>query len=432
MSSVWVKTAGMPSFDPLPGDRKTDVLIIGGGIAGILCACLLHQAGVDYTLVEANTLCGGTTKNTTAKITSQHGLIYDKLIRRLGLEKAGAFLRANQAALEKYRELARDIDCDFETRDNYIYSLDRRDKLEAEARALERLDFPAQLVFSLPLPFATAGAVRFPAQAQFHPLKFLAAIARGLHIHEHTKVRELAPGRAVTDRGTIRAERIIVATHFPILNKHGGYFLKLYQSRSYVMALSGAPQLDGMYLDEAEAGLSFRNHGGLLILGGGGGHTGKKSPAWETLSAFAHRAYPNAKEVCRWAAQDCMTLDGVPYVGPYSAGTEGLYVATGFQKWGMTSAMAAAMLLADLMQGKKNPYAPLFDPSRSVFHPQLAVNAAESVLHLLTPTVPRCPHMGCAFKYNTAEHTWDCPCHGSRFAEDGRLLDGPATDDRRR
>ena len=277
---------------------------------------------------------------------------------------------------------------------------------------------------------ATAGAVKFPKQAQFHPLKFAAAIAKGLRIYEHTKVLELGPGTAVTDRGTVRAERIVIATHFPLLNKHGGYFLKLYQSRSYVLALENAQEAGGMYVDEGEKGLSFRDYKGLLLLGGGGCRTGKRGGGWWELEDFAREHYPQANIAARWATQDCVTLDGVPYVGPCSRGTEGLYVVTGFNKWGMTSSMAAALALADRLQGKENPYAALFDPSRRALRPQLAVNAWESAVGLLTPTVPRCPHMGCALKYNAQEHSWDCPCHGSRFGEDGRLIDNPATDDK--
>jgi len=184
-----------------------------------------------------------------------------------------------------------------------------------------------------------------------------------------------------------------------------------------------------MYLGAEEDGLSFRDYGDTLLLGGGGHRTGKKGGGWGPLVAFARRAYPKAKEVCRWAAQDCVTLDGIPYIGAYSGGTKGLYVATGFGKWGMTTAMAAAMLLTDLVRGKESPYAGLFSPSRGMMlRPQLAANVLESTVNLLTPTLPRCPHLGCALKYNPRERSWDCPCHGSRFGEDGRLLDGPATD----
>ena len=148
------------------------------------------------------------------------------------------------------------------------------------------------------------------------------------------------------------------------------------------------------------------------------------------LMVRARAFWPDCRERFRWSAQVCMTLDGVPYIGPYSKGTVGLYVATGFNKWGMTSSMAAAAVLTDLVLERKNPYSELFSPSRTMLRPQLAVNSLESALGILTPTVPRCPHMGCALKYNAAEHSWDCPCHGSRFGEDGTLIDNPATGDK--
>ncbi|MBR3704353.1 MAG: FAD-dependent oxidoreductase [Oscillospiraceae bacterium] len=429
---IWTQTAALPRFEPLKQDIKTDVLVIGGGIAGLLCAYLLDRAGVPCALAEAERICGGITKNTTAKITAQHGLIYSKLTRTFGGEQAKLYLHANLAALEKYRSLCQTIDCDFQTRSSAVYSLRDRQKIERELDALQKIGFPAGRADALPLPFPVAGAVCFAEQAQFHPLKFLCAIAKDLRIFENTRVLELIPGAAVTQHGTIRAEKIIVATHFPFLNKHGSYFLKLYQHRSYVLALQNAPEVRDMYVDESGSGLSFRSFGDLLLLGGGGHRTGKNGGGWRELESFARRRYPEAGIAARWATQDCMTLDGVPYVGQYARRTPNLYVATGFNKWGMTSAMAAAMLLTDLVLGKENPWTELFSPSRTIFRPQLAVNAAESAFHLLTPTVPRCPHMGCALKYNRQEHSWDCPCHGSRFTEDGRLIDNPATGDKKR
>lgn len=431
MNSIWTQTARMPIFDPLRSDLKTDVLIIGGGMAGLLCAYKLDQAGVNYALVEADRICGGITKNTTAKITFQHGLICGKLIREFGVKRARLYLEANLAALEEYRTLCRGIDCDFEEKDAFVYSIANQRKLDRELKALERMGFPAEFAAETPLPFPVAGAVKFARQAQFHPLKFAAAIAGKLRIFEHTKVLELGPGKAVTNGGTISAEKILVTTHFPLLNKHGGYFLKLYQHRSYVLALKKAQNVNGMYLDEDEKGLSFRNYGDLLLLGGGSHRTGKRGGSWRELERFAQSHYPDAQITARWAAQDCMTLDGVPYIGPYSQHTPGLYVAAGFNKWGMTSSMVAAALLTDLILGRENPYAEVFAPSRTVLRPQLAVNALESILGLLTPTAPRCPHMGCALKYNAAEHSWDCPCHGSRFGEDGSLIDNPAAGDKR-
>ncbi|HIY17660.1 MAG TPA: FAD-dependent oxidoreductase [Candidatus Intestinimonas stercorigallinarum] len=429
MGSLWEQTWEKPNFPAQDGDLSTDVLIIGGGMAGILCAYRLHCAGVPYVLAEAETICGGITKNTTAKLTSQHGLIYDKLISRFGIQRAKQYLAANQAALQAYRTLCRDMDCGFEEKAAYVYALDDRRKLQREVNALEKLGVPAEFTDELPLPFPVAGAVKFPNQAQFHPLKFVSGLAKGLRIYEHTRVRELIGTTAVTNHGRIRAKKVIVATHFPFLNKHGSYFLKLYQHRSYVIALQGAPDVDGMYVDASRTGLSFRNCQNLLLLGGGGHRTGKKGGGWRELRDFARRHYPQAEEQYRWAAQDCMSLDGVPYIGPYSASTPDLYVAAGFNKWGMTSSMVSAMLLSDLVQGKNSPYGEVFSPSRSILRPQLAVNGFEAVVNLLTPTAKRCPHLGCALKWNPVEHTWDCPCHGSRFTEDGKRLDGPATGD---
>ncbi len=429
MESIWSKTAELPHFSPLEQDIHTDVLIIGGGMAGLLCAYKLHQAGVDYALVEANTIAGGITKNTTAKITFQHGLIYHKLLKKYGSEKAGLYLQANQQALSDYEDLCGQIGCDFVKQDSFVYSLDDPEILEIELSALEKLHFPAKLVKNLPLPMKTVGAVRFPDQAQFHPLKFLAAIAKNLRIYEHTTIRELAPNTAMTDKCSITAENIIVATHFPMLNKHGSYFLKQYQHRSYVLALENTPGIKGMYVDEQQTGLSFRSYDNLLLLGGGSHRTGKMGGSWQELEIFARRRYPGARIKARWATQDCMTLDGVPYIGQYSRRTPGLYVATGFNKWGMTSSMAAANLLTNLILGKDDPIAQVFSPSRSILHSQLAVNAFEATTNLLTPTTKRCPHLGCALKWNPVEHSWDCPCHGSRFEENGKLIDNPATGD---
>lgn len=267
----------------------------------------------------------------------------------------------------------------------------------------------------------------FPKQAQFHPLKFIRAVSENLNIFEQTRVIEIDGNTARTCHAKITAEKIIVATHFPFLNTHGSYFLKLYQQRSYVIAYKAAPDLDGMYIEDRKNGLSFRNHKDLLLIGGGGHRTGKSGGNWKEISALASSFYPTSTEYCRWATQDCMSLDGIPYIGNYSKNTPNLYVASGFNKWGMTSSLVAAMLLTDLITGKGNPYADVFSPSRSILRPQLAINASESSLNLIKPTVPRCPHMGCALKWNHHEHSWDCPCHGSRFDKEGELLNNPAT-----
>lgn len=429
MESIWERTAHCPKFDSLEKDISTDILIIGGGMAGILCAFMLQQAGADYVLAEAEEICKGITKNTTAKITAQHGLIYAKLLKNFGVEKAKQYLQANEAAVEQYRKLCSKTDCDFEEKDNFVYAAKDDKALFKEYEALKQLKAPAEIVENISLPGMTVSAVKFPRQAQFHPLKFISEISSDLRIYEHTKVRELIGTTAVTEHGKIKANNIMIATHFPMLNKHGSYFLKLYQQRSYVIAYQNAVDVSGMYVSAAKNGLSFRNSGDLLLLGGGGHRTGKRGGNWQALRAYAAKYLSNAHEVAHWATQDCMSLDGIPYIGAYAASTENLYVATGFNKWGMSSAMVAATLLRDLLQKKSRPYAELFSPSRTILRPQLAINAAETSVNLLTPTKKRCPHLGCALKWNPAEQSWDCPCHGSRFTKDGKLIDNPATGD---
>lgn len=432
LDSIWMQQVQMPEFPNLQGNRKTDVLIVGGGLAGLLCAWRLQQAGVDYLLIEADRICGGTTGKTTAKITSQHGLVYDKIFKRYGPDAARIYYDANEAAIGEYSRICADMDCDFERKDNFIYTLNTPEKLERELHTLEGIGAQARFADDLPLPFHTAGAVCFPNQAQFHPLKFAAALSQNLKIREHTPARAFEGNTVLTDYGRITADKIIIATHFPLINKHGFYFVKQYQNRSYVISLANGPQLNGMYRDEAESGFSFRNCGTSLLLGGSAHRTGKPSPSWDALESAASRWYPASRLQYRWAAQDCMTLDGIPYIGKYSRRSSELYVATGFNKWGMTSAMVASMILADQIQGQESPYAFPFSPRRTNLHPQLAANILETTRNLLTPTVPRCPHLGCALKWNPQERSWDCPCHGSRFTEDGTLLENPANGDLKR
>lgn len=429
MNTIWEKDIQMPRFPQLKTDLQTDVLIIGGGLTGLLCADRLKRAAVDCVLIEQNRLMSGVSGRTTAKLTSQHGLIYHKLLRKFGQERSQLYRQANEDALTAFRELAATADCDFQEQTNWIYATGGTAKLERELAACTQLDIPVKWERSLPLPFLVAGAIGFSGQAQFHPMKLAAHIADGLNIYEDTKALAFYGNQVQTPKGRITAKAIIVATHFPMLNKHGAYFLKLYQQRSYVIALENAPICNGMYLDCEENGLSLRSAGDWLLLGGGGHRTGKQGRGWSLPETAARTFWPHAHTVARWATQDCMSLDGMPYIGRYSKATPELYVASGFQKWGMSTAMAAAMVLTDLICGKDNPYGALFSPSRSMLHSQLLRNGTEAVTNLLRFGKPRCPHMGCALHWNAAEHSWDCACHGSRFDAEGRLLNGPATGD---
>ena len=429
MGNIWENGINVPKFDKLYGEIATDVLIIGGGIAGILCAKILTDAGVDCVVAEGNRIAMGITKNTTAKITSQHGLIYDRIIKNYGYEKAQMYLEANNTALKEYEKMCTNIDCNFQKRDSFIYSLKSTKAIEDEVKAVTKLGFNAEFTTITELPFRVLGAIKFPEQACFNPLKFIAAISKELKIYENTFIQSINGGNAISDSGKIKAKKIIVTTHFPFINKHGSYFLKLYQHRSYVATYEGTEKINAMYVDEDITGMSFRMHENMLLIGGGGHRTGKKGGAWRPIENIVENYYKNAKLKHKWATQDCMSLDGIPYIGNYSGKTPNLYVATGFNKWGITSSMVAAQILSDMVQGKNNDYAQVFSPQRSMLKPQLLVNGLETTKNLLVPTVKRCPHLGCALKWNASERSWDCPCHGSRFEEDGKLIDNPATGD---
>lgn len=425
---LWEHNVKMPEFPKLKGQIKTDVLIIGGGMAGLMCAYNLEQKGVDYILVEQDKIASGVTKNTTAKITVQHGYIYSDILKRYGEEAARQYFKANNQALQRYKEICKNIDCDFKVCDSYVFSADNK-KTARELTALNKIGVDAYLLPDIELPLKIAGAIKIKDQAQFNPLKFIANISRGLKIYEDTKITEYDGNKFLFDGGSITAKSTIVATHFPIFNRHGLYPLKMYQHRSYVLALEGAREINGMYVDECLQGLSFRNYGDIILLGGGSHRTGKKGGGFGELRDFAKRHLGPVKIIAEWATQDCMTLDNIAYIGRYSKNTPDIFVATGFNKWGMTLSLVAANVLCDMITGEQNEAQELFSPERSILHPQLAVNTFETTLNLITPTAPRCPHLGCALKWNREEHSWDCGCHGSRFSDKGELLNGPATDD---
>jgi len=429
LNSLWYENLNMPSFPTLEEDIETDVLIIGGGICGILCAYMLKKAGADYTLLEADRICRKTTAHTSAKITSQHGLIYSKLIKEFGADAAKKYYEANEAAIAEYARLARDIDCEFRRCDSFIYSTKAKNYISAERDALKKLGIAHEYTDKSELPFSITGAVGFKNQACFNPLKFIKEIARDLNIYENSRVTETVGCTAYTERHRISAKRVIVATHFPFINKHGSYFLKMYQERSYVISLSGATAIEGIYLDEESGGLSIRRSEDQLLIGGSSHRTGKDGCGWDTLLAFRKKYYPDSTVKYKWATQDCITLDGMPYIGRYSKSTSNLYVATGFNKWGMTSSMVAARLLCDMISDKENEYERLFSPSRSILRPKLASNTLEAMRGWLSFGKKRCPHLGCGLTYNKYEHSWDCSCHGSRFDEGGRVLDNPANAD---
>ena len=321
MKSLWSESCKFRKREALNKDIKTDVLVIGAGIAGILIAYMLKQKGREVVVIDAAEIASGNTKNTTAKITSQHDLIYSKLITEFGEEKARQYAKANELAIKKYKEIIenRRIECDFEEKPAYVYSLNEVEVLKEEAEAAKKLGIDAEFVQEANLPFKINGALKFNNQAQFNPLKFLKDISNELVIYENTRALEIKENLVVTSGGNITAKNIVVATHYPIMNAPGYYFMKMHQERSYVLALENKSEIDGMYIDLNKEGYSFRTYNNLLLLGGISHRTGENEEggSYDELRKVAKRLYPKAKEKYHWSAQDCMTIDGIPYIGVY-------------------------------------------------------------------------------------------------------------------
>ncbi|MCL1963885.1 MAG: FAD-dependent oxidoreductase [Firmicutes bacterium] len=426
MDSLWRSTCPLPAFPALRGTMEADVVVVGGGLCGLLTAYFCMKAGLDTVTLEGERILCGVTQGTTAKITSQHGLLYDRLIQKRGVEKARQYAQAQQRAVGRYADLVTSlaIDCDFSKLPAYLYSVQASPALERECRAAERLGLPASLTGADRLPFPASQALCFADQAQFHPLRFAAAIATRLNIRERSRVLRITNNSVYTDAGEVRARHIVICTHYPIRNVPGFYFARMHQSRGYVLALENAADVDGMWLDARDGGYSLRNVGRLLLLGGHGHRTGDHpyASSFRLLRGAAKEFYPDAREVARWSAQDCMTADAVPFIGRFARFLPNVYVATGFNKWGMTNSMAAAELIADRIAGKKEyPFADVFSPGR---------RTGMEVKYSIKKT-PKCTHMGCSLEWNPDTRTWDCPCHGSRFTRGGRVIDTPAIRDGR-
>ena len=447
MQSLWSKTVRLSSKEELKQDISAENVVIGAGMAGILIAYLLKKKGKEVVVLEAEEFASGQTKNTTAKITSQHGLIYDDMIKNTGRTRAQGYAMANEAAIEAYEKIIEEegIDCHFERLPSYLYSTreEGREILRKEEKAARELGIEAHFVEGeeiQELPFQVTGALRFDNQAQFHPLEFLSAISEKITIYEHTKVFSVKGHEIFTEKGKVTAEKIIFAAHYPFLIIPGFYFIRQHQSRSYVLALEGKKipeRLSGMYYGIDEDGLSFRGEGSTLLLGGGSHRTGEERGGFCDLRNRAREYYPHATEIACWSAQDCMPHDRIPFIGQYSKWRPYWYVATGFQKWGMTSSMVAAMLISDLICKEENSYREVFTPQRLLIKAgfkNLCTDLIESVTGLargwLGPKEKRCTHMGCGLIWNEEEKTWECPCHGSRYDADGKLLDDPARYDR--
>ena len=449
--SVWVDTASAaPPRPRLEGDVEADVVVIGGGIVGVTTALLLREAGASVVLLEATRIGLGVTGYTTAKVSSQHGFVYARTRSKHGADAARAYGEANEAALDWIaHRVSRDgIDCDFRRRPSYAYlsAGSSRAEAEREAEAAAEAGLPATLVDDTPLPYPVAAAVRFDDQAEFHALDYLNGLARQIPdgVYEETRATGLDGGRrsvVETTGGRVTAEQVVVATGYPILDRSFA-FARVHAERSYALLcrIAGEPP-PGMFISADSPTRSVRAvpvAGEELLMVGGEGHRtgegGDTERRYETLEAFAREHWDVRSVDYRWSSQDNFTIDGLPYAGPVNPLSKRILMATGFAKWGLTNGTAAAMVLTDLILGRENPWAALFNPNRlkpRAAAPKLVEDGARVGLHLAGDWIrdrgaPTCTHMGCKLKWNSAEASWDCPCHGSRFAEDGSVLQGPA------
>lgn len=470
--SVWHSTASFKPHDKLLSNIECDVLVIGGGIAGVLTAYFLSKNNIDTVLVDAASVCSGQTHNTTAKITSQHGACYQQIEKKFSLSTARLYANANEKAIDEFDKLIFDnrIDCDFVRLPSYLYSTVSQDTIEKEFNFTRKCAINAVVTTHTKLPFDVKLALRYQNQAQFNPLKFATHLTNHISIFENTRVDRVEDNIAYCDNAKIKAKKIVFATHYPIVNFPGMYFMRMHQSRSYVIALKNAPDLNAMYYCADKGGLSFRNYGDFMLLSGCSHRTGELPihiDPYQYLSKKANEFYPQSKVCYEFSAQDTMSPDHLPYAGVYSKSRPNWYVLTGFSKWGMTNSMICTKLVTDMIVGNKNQLAQILSPSRfnlSTLKPVLnetghAVKGLsktalsiplESVADIerggakivmyngkrcavykseegkIYAVSARCPHLGCTLSWNPAEKTWDCPCHGSRFSYTGELIDSPA------
>jgi glycine/D-amino acid oxidase-like deaminating enzyme len=456
--SFWVSSAPSPGYERLEADVTADVAVVGAGIFGLSAAYLLKQEGLSVVVIDRGEIAGGVTGYTTAKVTSSHGIIYSEIARKFGDEGARTYATSNQAGLERIASLVDElsIDCDFERADNFIYTEheDSLDSIRSEVDAARAAGLPASFTTDTQLPFPVLGALRVADQAQFHPRKYLAALARaidgdGSRIYEHTVatgIRESHPSTVTTREGSIAAADVIVATHMPMLDR-GLFFTKVHPYRSYVVAgyPSGEP-LTGMYISTGGPTRSLRStpgpDGRLLLVGGEGHKTGTDADTqghYDRLEEWAADRFDVTDPVYRWATQDNVSVDRVPYVGRVTRGSDHVLTATGFGKWGLTNGTMAAMILTDHIVGRANEWAALYDSKRIKPAASAQKFVEENVgvaSHFIGDRIasehrgnPRCTHLGCVLRRNGAEGTWDCPCHGSRFDAEGNVIQGPAVED---
>lgn len=504
--SSWIENK--KQYPKLQKEETAEIAIIGGGLTGLTTAYYLTKAGKDVILVEKDSICNHTSGNTTAKITSQHGLFYNYLLQSVGKEQAKQYLEANETAIQKIENIIKEenIECDFERQDAYVFTQKQEEveKIKKEVEALEYLGFHSEFVETIEVPIKekqkeekedkiniqkkVLGAIKFKNQAQFNPCLYAQGLAskieeRSGKIYENSKVIDIkkeGKGYEIqTEEGKLKAEKVVIASHYPIISLPGFYFMKMYQATSYLIAVeTKEPLFQGMYINSEDPTISLRTakwgEKRLLLVGGMDHKTGAKidlKNSYQRLEEVAKQLYPDSKVLFRWSTEDCIPLDKIPYIGLFSNLWQNVYVGTGYKKWGMTSSNVAANIITDKILGKENPYEEVFQSTRlkpiknyeelgnmlkEVGHSAILnklekieeytkdvkqgegkiveiegkkVGAYRDKQGKLYVVKPYCSHLGCELSWNNLENTWDCPCHGSRFTYEGISIYDPAIKD---
>jgi glycine/D-amino acid oxidase-like deaminating enzyme len=483
--TYWNETASVPSFPQLSGDLDVDVAIIGGGIVGITTARLLKDQGLRVAVIEARRIGRQVTGKSTAKMSSQHGILYQTLEQKFGEDKARLYAEAQETGIRRISELAAQygIEADIEPMPSFVWTEDESyvSKLEKEVEIAQRLGLPASMQRGdIGLPFDVLAAMRWDDQAQFHPVKYVAGLAatipgEGSHVFEGSRAVEWEPTRVVTNEGTVTARHVVMATHLP-LGQVGMYYSMAYPHAEPVVAAPIGRVPPGMYKNAETPGRSIRTHRSgdrtWAIVAGDSfkpGHPDDEQKSIQDVERWLAEHFDAGPVEYRWINEDYEAMDQSPYIGWSSKGGDGYLVATGFAAWGISNGTAAAMIVADLVAGRESPWLPVFDASRVkpvAGAKEFAKENLNVAAHLVSGYLSRkpksydelepghaaimkvdgdnvaafkdekgvvhavsavCTHMGCLVGWNATDRTWDCPCHGSRFELSGEVIHGPAT-----
>lgn len=487
--SYWIGSTPATDYPSLKDNIRTDILIVGGGITGLLNAYLLQREGFDVVLIDTFRIAMSTSGHTTAKITSLHDLKYSKLIKKIGRDGASGYGRINEQAISLLENIITEnhISCDFSQQANYVYTLDEKylSQIEDEVSAAQLLQLPVSFETALDLPFQVKGAVCFKNQAQFHPRKFLLRLAEifeqnGGHIFENTTAVDIHQDKqcktSTREGFCIVSDKVIIASHFPFYDGGGFYSARMFPQRSYALAVKTSLKLrGGMYISYEEPVRSIRtqpleDQEQLLIIGGEHHKTGDDDHEQEHYRSLIHYAEDTFKAVeipYRWSAQDYTAMNEIPLIGHITGSKPNVFVAAAYQKWGMTTSTVSAIIIRDILTKGKSEAEAIFTPSR--FTPAASaknfikenLNVAGSLISGKLQALPQditlepgegkklsfdgkkagayrdmdgsyyivdatCKHLGCEVRWNSAEKSWDCPCHASRYSFDGTVLEGPA------